>query len=267
MTPRRLAPFLPLAASLGALLVCGRSALAEESQYVLPSGAETDGLPLGAARQWVHAEPVGPAPSPWIALSGAYDMGIAVDGDTAWTALRVHVPVARHYGAVDVKLAADFDRDGLDALGPELVLRGVPLRVAHDRGTLGFALSMFPQMQGLEPLLTLRGGVMGGYLGNRWFAWAHLGVRGEVLQRSYPELLGTVAMGLRLPHGLRPQIEVDVAWETRRSGELSVAVRPALRYWPSEFIGIGLSADLWVVGHDGIETSAIRLDLVFHAME
>ena len=194
-------------------------------------------------------------------------MGAAVDGETAWTALRVHVPVARHYGAVDVRLIADYDREGLDTLGPELVLRGVPLRLAEGRGALGFALAMYPRMEDFDPLLSLRGGIMGGYLGQWWFAWAYLGVRGEVLQGGYPELLGTASAGLRLPHGLRPQVEVDVAWETRRSGEVTLALRPALRYWPSEAIGIGLFADLRLLGQEGIETSSIGLDLVFHALE
>lgn len=257
----------------GLSLCCGgaRLARAEEARDSASPPTDESGtddeIQMASARRWLQAEPIGSAPSPWIALSGTYDMGVAVNGDTAWTALCVHVPVARHYGAVDVRLAADLDRDGLDSLGPELVLRGVPLRLADDRGALGFALSMYPQMQGLDPLMTLSGGIMGGYLGQWWFAWAHLGVRGEVLQRGYPELQSTISVGLRLPHGLRPQVEVDVLWETRRNGELSLALRPALRYWPSEAVGIGLSADLWLMGDDGIETSAIRLDFVFHALE
>lgn len=261
------------ASAMAVLWLCfggARLALAEEARGDAQLSADEDDVddaPTAAARRWLHAEPVGSAPSPWIALSGTYDMGVAVDGDTAWTALRVHVPVARRYGAVDVRLAADLDREGLESLGPEFVLRGVPLRLADGRGGLGFALSMYPRMQGFDPLLTLGGGIMGGYLGQWWFAWAHLGVRGEVLQRGYPELLSTVGFGLRLPYGLRPQVEVDLLWETRHNGELSLALRPALRYWPSEAVGIGISADLWLMGDDGIETSAIRLDLVFHAME
>lgn len=253
-------------------LVSGESrpALAEEGRQVSPDAADADAdseLPLAAARRWPIVEPLGWAPSPWIALGGAYDMGVAVDGETAWTAIRVHVPVARHYGSVDVRLVADLDGEGLEALGPELVLRGVPLQLAGGRGTLGFALAMFPRMQGLDPLMTLSGGIMGGYLGQWWFAWAHLGVSGEVLQKGYPELRSTTAVGLRLPYGLRPQVELDVNWVTRPSGEVTLVLRPALRYWPSDVVGIGLSADLRLMGQSGIETSAIRLDFVFHALE
>ena len=70
----------------------------------------------------------------------------------------------------------------------------------------------------------------------------------------------------KLPHGLRPQVELDVAYEPSRLGDLEIAVRPALRYWPAEWVGIGISAGIWVAGPE-IETSAIRLDVVGHAME
>jgi hypothetical protein len=237
----------------------------------MPAGAEEQGAapaPASAAVRWHLVEPLGPSPSPWIALAGAYDVGFAVDGEAAWTAARVHVPVARHYGAVDIRLLATWNDSGLDALGPELTLRGVPLRLANGRGALGFSIALFPRMRGGDPLLTVGGGLMGGYLGRRWFARAFVGAQGEVLQgrREDVEILGTAAAGLRLPHGLRPQVEVDLAWEARREGDPTLAVRPGLRWWPVEWLGIGVSADLWVLG-PGIETSALRLDLVAHAME
>jgi hypothetical protein len=234
-----------------------------------PTMAEESGtqLPLGASRRWPLVEPLGPSPSPWIALSGAYDMGVATDGEAAWTGVRVHIPVARHYGAVDIRLVGTYDDGGLDALGPELALRGVPLRLAGDRGVLGFSVSLFPRIEGEDPLMTVGGGLMGGYLGRRWFARAFLGAQGEVLQRRDGlDLMGSAAAGLILPHGLRPEVEVDVSWEVLRSGDVAVVVRPGLRYWPVEWLGIGLSADIWALG-PGVETSAVRLDLVAHALE
>lgn len=225
-------------------------------------------LPDAAARRWPLVEPLGGAsPSPWVALAGAYDMGLSVDGETSWNAVRVHFPVARRYGGVDVRLLATWDPGGLDEIGTELTLRGVPLRLADGRGVLGFSITVVPQMRGRDPLLTLGGGLMGGYLGRLWFVRAFVGTRGEVLQRlDDVEILGTVAAGLRLPHGLQPQVEVDVAGEARRSGDVTLIVRPGLRWWPVEWLGIGLSADVAALG-PGLETSAIRLDLVAHAME
>jgi hypothetical protein len=253
---------LPCLALAAAAALRAWPAVAEEASAAgVPS-------PLAASRRWHLVEPLGTSPSPWIALSGAYDMGISFDGEAAWNGVRVHVPAARHYGAVDIRLLATWNDSGLDALGPELTLRGVPLRLANGRGALGFSIALFPRMRGGDPLLTVGGGLMGGYLGRRWFARAFVGAQGEVLQgrREDVEILGTAAAGLRLPHGLRPQVEVDLAWEARREGDSTLAVRPGLRWWPVEWLGIGVSADLWVLG-PGIETSALRLDLVAHAME
>jgi hypothetical protein len=88
-----------------------------------------------------------------------------------------------------------------------------------------------------------------------------------VLQRGYPELVSTAAVGARLPYGLRLHVELDVTWETRLGGDVSATLRPAFRYWPSEAIGLGLSADLALLGNEGIRSSAIRFDLTFHALE
>jgi hypothetical protein len=234
-------------------------ALAEEA---------TPDLPDSAAQRRQLVEPLdGAAPSPWIALAAAYDMGVAIDGATSWTAVRVRFPVARRYGGVDARLVATWGGEGLDQIGPEITLRGVPLRLAGGRGALGFSISVFPQMHGTEPLLTLGGGLMGGYLGRLWFVRAFAGARGEVLERlGGVEILGTVAAGLRLPHGLRPQVEIDVAGEARRSGDVALVVRPGLRWWPVEWLGVGVSADVQALGQP-IETSAIRLDLVAHPIE
>jgi len=225
-----------------------------------------DALPLAAARRNYLVEPTGYAPSPWGALAATYDSGVTADGHYGWSALRVHVPVARRYGVVDFRLVGDFDSDGFRSLGPEVTLRGLPLQLAGGRGVLGFAFGFYPSILGVEPLIDLGGGIMGGYLGNRWFSWAYAGVRGEVLYQESFQIEGTFAIGLRLPHGLRPQVELDIAWEPSRLGDLNIALRPALRYWPSESIGIGVSADIWVSGPD-IETTGIRLDVVGHAME
>ncbi len=151
-------------------------------------------------------------------------------------------------------------------LSPEIVLRGVPLQLAEGRGVLGFSFLFTPTMRGANPLMFLAGGLMGGWLGRRWFTWAHLAAGAEILQQGKPELLATLAAGLRLPHGFRPQVEVDLRWVMPESDEVDLAVRPALRYWPREWIGIGVSADIWVVGPD-IETSSIRIDVIGHARE
>jgi hypothetical protein len=250
-----------LAALFASLALWAGPALAEEA-------ASVPALPDAAARRWHLVEPLGgSAPSPWIALAGAYDMGLSVDGETSWTGVRVHFPVARRYGGVDVRLLATWGARGLDEIGPEVTLRGVPLRLAGGRGALGFSITVFPQLRDGDPLLNLGGGLMGGYLGRLWFARAFAGVRSEVLQRlDGVEVLGTVAVGLRLPHGLQPQVEVDVAGEARRSGDVTLVVRPGLRWWPVEWLGIGLSADVPALG-EALETTAIRLDLVAHAME
>ncbi len=225
-----------------------------------------DSLPLGATRRWILVEPLGLAPSPWIALSASLDAGVTVNGQKGWTAVRVHIPVARHYGAIDIRLVAELSGDGLDSLGPEFTLRGAPLRLAQGRGSLGFAAMLTPQMRGTEPVLTVGGGLMGGFVDRRWFTWAFLGVRSEVLQRGHPELVSTISAGLRLPYGLRPQVEVEIIWESCHRGDLALVVRPGLRYWPARFIGIGLSADIRTLG-DEISTSAIRIDIIAHPAE
>lgn len=250
---------LPLATALAA-------ALALAPALANAQADEAEELPEAAARRWHLVEPLGGAPSPWIALAGAVDGGATVDGEAGWSAVRVHVPVARHYGAVDARLLATFDDEGLDTLGPEIVLRGVPLRFSEGRGALGFSLTFVPGIRELEPTIDLGGGLMGGWLGRRWFAWSHVGVRAEVLQRSRPELRATLGTGLRLPHGLRPQLEAELRWELHPQGDPAFALRPGFRYWPSEWIGIGVSADIWIVG-PGIETTAIRLDVVGHPLE
>ena len=259
-----LAAALVLAAPVGAFAEEQSPAVAEATGDA--GAAEDDSLPLAAARRRHLVEPTGHAPSPWGALAATYDSGVTADGHYGWSALRVHVPVARRYGAVDFRLVGDFDSDGFRSLGPEITLRGMPLQLADGRGVLGFAFGMYPSILGEEPLIDLGGGLMGGYLGNRWFTWAYAGVRGEVLYQESFQVEGTFAIGLRLPYGLRPQVELDIAWEPSRLGDLNIAVRPAFRYWPAEWIGIGLSADIWATGPD-LETSAIRIDVVGHAME
>lgn len=256
-----------LAAVVVLLALRAGPALAEDFTPT-PTPAPASELPDAATRRRDLVEPLGGgAPSPWIALAAAYDMGVAVDGATSWTAVRVRFPVARRYGGVDVRLLATWDGEGLDEIGPELTLRGVPLRLAGGRGALGFSISVFPQLRGTEPLLALSGGLMGGYLGRRWFLRAFAGARGEVLQRlGGVEVLGTVAAGLRLPHGLEPQVELDVAGEARRSGDVTLVVRPGLRWWPVEWLGLGLSADVPALGQP-LEATAIRFDLVAHPME
>lgn len=255
-----------------AVIAWPRGASAEEARSSEPPPNEAqpvageEDLPAAASRRYHLVEPVGPWPSPWAALSAALDGGSSLDGSEAWTAVRVHVPVYRRHGAVDVRLDARFNGDELISLDPELVLRGLPFRWAEGRGAVGFALSMRPGMTGPDPTLTLGGGLTGGHLGQRWFAWAYAGVLGDVLQGHAVEIAGLVAAGLRLPRGFEPQLEVEVVGEARRRGDVRVALRPALRYWPADWVGIGLSADVWVFGREPI-ASTVRLDLVFHAEE
>ena len=243
-------------------------ALAEEAGTEGPAAESPadERLPDAAARRYTLVEPVGPWPSPWAALSAVVDGGATLDGELGWTAIRARVPIYRRYGAVDFGLEARFNGEEFIALDPELVLRAMPFRLAEGRGAIGLALSLEPGMLGPDPTMTLGGGFMGGYLGNSWFFRAYLGVRGDVIQGRAVEIVGHLAAGLRLNHGFRPQLEVDVIGEAHRNGEVMLALRPALRYWPAEWIGIGISGDIWVLGPE-IITSGLRLDLVFHAME
>ncbi len=275
---RRFLSFMSVVTILAVLLGSSTDALAEEAEQRSDGSApaetsdggdaadEDSDLPLAAARRRFHVEPLGDAPSPWGALSGRIDGGVHVDGSEGWSALRFHIPVARRYGVIDARLIGQFDQDGLVSLGPELVLRGTPLRLAGGRGSLGFSFTFAPLMVDYEPLITLGGGLMGGYLGEHWFSWAHVGVLGEVVQRGRPELQATIAAGLRLRYGLRPQLEVELRSELHEYGETRLIVRPGFRYWPAEFVGIGIAADIWVLGED-IEMSSIRFDVIGHAME
>lgn len=232
------------------------------------SGAEPgrEPLPAMAARRYRLVEPIGFWPSPWAALSAAVDGGATLDGELAWTAIRVHVPVINRYGAVDFRLEACFNGERFISLDPELVLRGLPFRWAEGRGVLGFALSMASGFLGDEPTMRLGGGLVGGYAGRWWFIRAYVGARGDVLQGLAVEVVGHLGLGLTLPHGFRPQVEVDVIGEAERGGEVSLVVRPALRYWPVGWIGIGLSGDIWALGPE-LASSALRLDVVLQAQE
>ena len=233
--------------------------------------AEVDGeatLPAAAAARRFLVEPVGGLPAPWAALSAVLDGGTLVDWSEGWTSLRVHVPVASRYGAVDAHLTVTYDGEGFVGVEPELWLRAIPLRLVDGgRGALGVAFGVAPGMTGPNPRMDLTGGLMGGYLGSWWFARALLGVRGEVLQlEDPPTILGQVAGGLRLAHGLRPQIEVDVSGPADEEGEPALVLRPALRYWPAAWIGIGASGDIGVLGPQA-PWGALRLDIVLQAME
>jgi len=243
---------------------------ATESSAEERDGEERDGaLPAAAALRRHLAEPVGDLPAPWVALSAVVDGGSRIDGDEGWMALRVHVPVARRYGAVDARLRLALDADGFVGIDPEFWLRAIPVRLVDGgRGAFGVALGVAPSMDGPVPLLTLTGGIMGGFLGESWFARGFLGVRGEVLELTEPlEILVTAAAGLRLLRGqLRPQLEVDLVAPAEENAEVSLALRPAFRYWPAEWIGIGVSGDAWVLG-PASPWGAVRLDVVFQALE
>lgn len=256
--------FLLVSADVAAEEVAQPAGVVDDEVGDEASDEQPEGTPLAAARRRHLVEPLGLAPSPWIALAGVIDGGVDVEGEAGWTALRVHVPVAAEYGAVDARLVGHFDREGLISFGPELGLRAVPLQLADGRGVLGVSFTLLPLMSGLDPVMHLGGGLMGGYLGERWFSWAHVGVRGEVLQRGRPELRATAGGGLRLPHGLRPQVELEYRHVLHRNGEPSLAVRPGFRWWPTEYLGIGVSADVWVVGEE-LERSSLRLDIVGHS--
>lgn len=257
---------LVVASGLSSVPAAAEDAPSAERTAARAAEGDDDSLPEAAARRYHLVEPIGPWPAPWAALSAVIDGGSALDGAVAWTAVRVHVPVIRRYGAVDFRLDARFNGEEFISLGPEVTLRGLPLRLAGGRGALGFALAMTPGMKGPDPTMVLGGGITGGYLGRRWFTWAYAGVLGDVLQGHAVEIAGLVAAGLRLPYGFRPQLEVEVVGEARQRGDVRLALRPALRYWPAEWVGIGLSADVWLLGPEPI-SSSLRLDLVFHAME
>lgn len=229
---------------------------------------EAEELPAAAASRRLLAEPTGDLPAPWAALSATVEGAARVDGEAGWTGLRVHVPVASRYGAVDARLRVRLDDEGFVGIEPELWLRALPLRLVDGgRAALGVALGAAPAMVGSDPILTLTGGVVGGYLGRSWFARAVVAVRGEVLERRAPvEILGTAAAGLRLAHGLRPQLEVDLAGPAAEGGELALGLRPALRYWPADWIGIGVAGEIWALGPDA-PWYMVRADLVFHALE
>ncbi len=235
------------------------------SEPVAEEGSD-DALPEAAARRYFLVQPVGQWPSPWAALSAVIDGGATLDGALGWTGIRATVPVYHRYGAVDFGLEARFNGEEFIALDPELVLRAMPFRLAEGRGPIGFSFTLQPGMIGPDPTMTLGGGILGGYLGRIWFFRAYVGVQGDVIQGRAVEIVGHIAAGLRLRYGFRPQLEVDVVGEAQRRGEVTLAIRPALRYWPAEWIGIGLSGDIWVLGPE-IITSGLRLDLVFHAME
>jgi hypothetical protein len=257
-----------------ALAAQHRLALAEEVQAAAPqtglgpAGSATGdepGLPAAAARRQLLAEPFGSLPAPWASLSAVLEGGAELDGRAGSTALRVHVPVASRYGAVDARLLLSFDGEGLEAVEPELLLRAIPARLAGGRGALGLSAGLSPRMDGPDPLMVLGGGLMGGYLARLWMVRGYLGARGEILRRSTPVAFeAEVALGLRLAYGLQPQVEACLVVDMEQ--ELSVVLRPGLRYWPRDWVGIGLSGDLWVAG-ERAPAGALRLDLVFQALE
>ena len=235
-----------------------------------PSEAAGEGgtLPAAAATRRLLAEPVGDLPAPWAALSAVVDGAARVDGSDGWAAVRVHVPVARRYGAVDARFRIRLDDEGFVGIEPELWLRAIPLQLVDGgRAALGAAIGLAPAMIGPDPILTLTGGVMGGYLGRTWFARGLVGVRGEVLERGEPvEVLGTVAAGLRLAHGIRPQLEIDLLGAAEEEGTFALGIRPALRYWPAPWIGLGVAGDIWPLGPDS-PWYMVRADVVLHALE